>query len=114
MRNYDTDIEELYARIEALELEKKQKNQIPAKKNKNRKRTVVKDKDGTIIQVRDWVVATTPGKFVHTEGKVVGWKKWVTFTDLSGVKQVRAPENLLISNDARKPSGTHSARSKRK
>ena len=37
MRNYDTDIEELYERIEALELEKKQRNQIPAKKRKNKK-----------------------------------------------------------------------------
>ena len=114
MRNYDTDIEELYERIEALELEKKQMNQIPAKKRKNKKRTVVKDKDGTIIQVGDWVIATTPGKFVHTEGKVVGWKKWVTFTDVTGVKQVRAPENLLITNDARKSAGTHYARAERK
>ena len=46
MRNYDTDIEELYERIEALELEKKQRNQIPAKKRKNKTRTVVKDKQG--------------------------------------------------------------------
>ena len=107
-------IQELYKRIEALELEKKQRNQIPAKKRKNRKRTVVKDKDGTIIQVGDWVIATTPGKFVHTEGKVVGWKKWVTFTDVSGVKQVRAPENLLITNDTRKPAGTHYVRAERK
>ena len=114
MRNYDTDIEELYERIEALELEKKQRNQIPAKKRKTRKRPVVKDEDGTIIQVGGWVVSTTPGKFAHNEGKVVGWKKWVTFTDVSGVKQVRAPSNLLISNDVRKPAGTDSARAKSK
>ena len=76
MRNYDTDIEELYERIEALELEKKQRNQIPAKKRKNKKRPVVKD--------------------------------------VSGVKQVRAPENLLITDDVRKPAGTDSTRAKRK
>ena len=114
MRNYDTDIEELYERIEALELEKKQRIQISAKKRKNKKRQVVKDEDGTIIQVLDWVVATTSGKFAHTKGKVVGWKKWVTFTDVSGVKQVRAPENLLITNDVRKPAGTDFTRAKRK
>ena len=114
MRNYDTDIEELYKRIEALELEKEQRNKIPAKKRKNKRIPVVKDEDGTIIHVGDWVVATTPGKFAHIVGKVVGWKKWVTFTDVSGVKQVRAPSNLLISNNVRKPAGTDSARAKSK
>ena len=108
MRNYDTGIEELYKRIEALELEKntskRQRNKIPAVKRKEKKRTVVKDEDGTIIRIGDWVKATTPGRFVHSEGKVEGWKKWVTFVDISGVKQVRAPHNLLISNDVRKCS----------
>ena len=51
MRDYDTDFEELYEKIEALEQEKKQRNKIPAKKRKNRKRTAVKDKDGTTTEV---------------------------------------------------------------
>ena len=118
MRNYDTEIDELHERIAALELEKntleRQRNKIPAKRKKEKKRTVVKDEDGTIIRIGDWVKATTPGRFVHSEGKVEGWKKWVTFVDISGVKQVRAPHNLLISNDARKyPVRPNSASGKR-
>ena len=108
MINYDTEIDELHKRIAALELEKdtseRQRNEIPAKRKKEKKRAVVKDEDGTIIRIGDWVKATTPGRFVHSEGKVEGWKKWVTFVDISGVKQVRAPHNLLISNDVRKCS----------
>ena len=79
MRNYDTEIEELYKRIEALELQKdtskRQRNKIPAEKRKEKKRPIVKDKDGTVIKIGDWVKATTPGRFAHNEGEVEGWKK---------------------------------------
>ena len=44
MRNYDVEIDELHKRIEALELEnirtERQRNQIPAKKRKEKKRNV--------------------------------------------------------------------------
>ena len=104
MRNYDIEIYELRERITALELERytsvRQRNKIPARK-KEKKRPIVKDESGTVIRIGDWVKATTPGRFVHNEGQVEGWKKWVTFIDVSGVKQVRAPHNLLISNDVR-------------
>ena len=74
MRNYDKDIEELYERIEALELEKKQRNKIPAKKQKEKRRPVVKDKEGTIIQLGDWVRATTPGKLNTMRARLKGGK----------------------------------------
>ena len=53
MRNYKVDIDELYKRIEALELEnihtERQRKRIPAKKRKEKKQPVVKDEDKTII-----------------------------------------------------------------
>ena len=116
MRNYDTEIDKLHERIAALELEKttsqRQRNKIPAKRRKGKIRPIVKYEDGTIIHIEDWVKATTPGRFAHNEGTVKGWKKWVTFVDESGVKQVRAPHNLLISNDARKSTRSNSASGK--
>ena len=80
MRNYEKDIDELYKRMEDLGLEKntpseEQRNEVPTKKRRIKKRPVVKDEDGTIIQIGDWVKATTPGKFTHNEGRVEGWKK---------------------------------------
>ena len=76
MRNYDTEIDELHERITALELERttseRQRNKIPAERKKGKKRPVVKDKDGTIIHIGDWVKATTPGRFTHNEGTVEG------------------------------------------
>ena len=98
MRNYERDIEELHERVEALELE----NLRLRRERAIKKRPFVKDKDGTIIRVGDWIKTTTPGKFKHEEGEVEGWKKWVTFVDITGVKQVRAPHNLLVCNDERK------------
>ena len=117
MRNYDIEIYELHERIAALELERdtseRQRNKIPARK-KEKKRPIVKDESGIIIRIGDWVKATTPGRFVHNEGRVEGWKKWVTFINVSGVKQVRAPHNLLISNDFRRsPARTDSSSGER-
>ena len=119
MRNYEVDIDELYQRIETLELDnahlRSQRNGTNKKKRKGKKKPVVKDEDGTIISVGDWVRVTTPGKFMHNEGEVEGWKKWVTFVDITGVKQVRAPHNLLISNDEQKqPAGSNPCSSKYK
>ena len=104
MRDYEQDIEELHQRVQALELENTRlRGERAVKKSKRVKsRPVVKDEDGTIIRVGDWVKVTTPGKFKYEEGEVEGWKKWVTFVDIAGVKQVRAPHNLLICNDERK------------
>ena len=36
--------------------------------------------------------------------------KWVTFEDASGVKQVRAPRNLIVVEDVGHNSGTTSSR----
>ena len=87
MREYEQDIEDLYERIEALELENSRlRRERTVKKSKRvKKRPVVKDEDGMIIQVGDWVKATTSGKFEYEEGEVQGWKKWVTFIDIAGV-----------------------------
>ena len=109
MRDHEKDSDEIYKRIEALELRnnttsEEQRKYVPTKKRRVKKQPVVKDEDGTIIQICNWVKATTPGKFTHNEGRVEGWKRWVAFTDLSGVKQVCAPHNLLILNDVRKCS----------
>ena len=104
MRDYEQDIEELRERVQALELENARLRSVRSVKKSKRvkRRPVVKDEDGTVISVGDWVRVTTPGKFKYEEGEVEGWKKWVTFVDTAGVKQVRAPHNLLICNDERK------------
>ena len=93
MRDYEQDIEELRERVQALELENARLRSVRSVKKSKRvkRRPVVKDEDGTIISVGDWVRVTTPGKFEYEEGEVEGWKKWVTFVDIAGVKQVRAP-----------------------
>ena len=95
MRDYEQDIEELHERVRALELENTRLKRFKS-------RPVVKEINGTTISAGDWVKVTTPGKFKYEEGEVEGWKKWVTFVDTAGVKQVRAPHNLLICNDERK------------
>ena len=109
MRDHEKYIDEIYKRIEALELRnnttsEEQRNEVPTKKRRVKKQPVVKDEVGTIIRIGNCVKATTLGRFTHNEGRVEGWKKWVTFTDVSGVKQVRTPHNLLISNDVQKYS----------
>ena len=109
MHDHEKDIDEIYKRIEALELRnnttsEEQRKEVPTKRRRVKKRPVVENEDSIIIQIDDWVKATTSGKFTHNKGRLEGWKKWVTFTDVSEVKQVRAPHNLLISNDVRKCS----------
>ena len=62
----------------------------------------VRDCRGVTIKVGDWVKILTQGRFARNEGKVVNIKKWVTFEDEGGNKQVRAPQNLVVEHDGEK------------
>ena len=84
------------------------------RKFKRERATFLKDSAGSIIKKGNWVKAITQGKFEHNEGEVVGFKKWVTFLDVTGVKQVRAPNNLLIIQNVRECSDELSSYSRHK
>ena len=105
MRNYEKEIEQLKRDIEDLTLEKQDKDtQLQRvireqKRKKTEKNTQTVDKTGRAIFIGNRVIATTSGKFKENSGVVTDIKKWVTFTDANGVKQVRAPNNLLIQDD---------------
>ena len=124
MRNYDEEIERLSKEIRNLDLEKQSKEtqlqrvlqnketqlqrvlkeQEKAIEKKKEKKTVqTVDKVGKPIFIGDRVIATTNGRFKEQSGTVTNLKKWVTFTDANGVKQVRAPANLIVQ-DVRSPS----------
>ena len=104
MRNYDEEIEQLRKEIEFLDIEKRDKETqlrcvlIERKNKKEKTDAKVVDKIGRPIFKGDRVKVTTSGKFRETSGTVTSIKKWVTFTDVNGVKQVRAPGNLLVQN----------------
>ena len=114
MQNYDDEIHQLRKDIENLNLERLKKEtelqriliqrqeRQKQESKKNKESSVPKDKVGRVISKGDWVKATTPGKFIHNKGKVVGFQTWVTFEDVTGVKQVRTPHNLLMCNNDRK------------
>ena len=109
MRNYDKEVTELTSEINALNLAKRDKEDkleevLREQKEKTQKESspILRDQAGVVIKIGDWVIATTSGKFKSTEGTVVRINKWITFEDHAGVKQVRAPKNLLISNHGRK------------
>ena len=109
MEDYEESIKQLTKDIAQLTVAKERKEaQLRAllreqKKNKYAKNSpILRDQAGVIIRKGDWVKATSTGKFNRSEGTVVNFKKWVTFEDRTGVKQVRAPNNILISKDGRK------------
>ena len=105
MRNYDEEIEQLRREIEDLELEKQDKETQIQRILRERKQKVsekknpkIVDKSGRVILIGNRVIATTTGKFEERSGVVTDIKKWVTFVDTNGVKQVRAPNNLLVQD----------------
>ena len=109
MSNYDCEIEELTKDIQKLEItrldkERKLKELLKKKENfKEEKRDYdIKDRHGNAIFIGDRVKVVTKGRFNSTEGKVIKIKKWVTFLDTSGVKQVRAPANLIVTENVAK------------
>ena len=109
MRNFDTELEDLRNDIEYLEIQKSDKEtqlrQVikEQRESKTVKNPIVfKDRNGTVISVGDWIKAITPGRFTLDEGRVVGFKSWVTFEDINGVKQTRASKNLVVCNHVRK------------
>ena len=121
MRNCDEEIDELVKDIGILNLKKadkvrelkrvrKERTEIgkPGKKGFKENSPVVLDKIGKVINIGDWVKTTTSGRFLHDEGTVVGYKKWMTFTDVTGVKKTRAPHSLLVTRNVRE----HPARAK--
>ena len=109
MRNYAEEIRELTSEINDLSLAKSKKEsqleRVLREQKENEKREsspIPRDQAGAVIKIGDWVRATTSGKFNLIEGTVVSINKWITFEDRTGVKQIRAPKNLLISNYGRK------------
>ena len=109
MEDYEESIKQLTKDIAQLTVAKERKEaQLRTllreqKKNKYAKNSpILRDQAGVIIRKGDWVKATSVGKFEKDEGTVVSLKKWVTFEDCSGVKQVRAPSNLIVRKDGRK------------
>ena len=109
MENYHETIKQLTEDIAKLSVAKNEKEaQLEAILQKQKETKEVKnsptlrDQAGVIIRKGDWVKATSIGKFNRNEGTVVSLKKWVTFEDCSGVKQVRAPDNILVSKDGGK------------
>ena len=108
MRNYDEEIKQLTIDINQLNLEKKEKEiqlrLVLKERKENKKKTnspILRDQAGVIIKIGDRVKATSTGKFRRSEGTVVKFNKWVTFEDQTGVKHVRAPNNILIDKDGR-------------
>ena len=104
MRNYDEEIDELNKELRKLDLDRTYKElqlqQVLRDKQESKEKrkpvVVLRDKIGKIISVGDWVKVMKSGKFTSTEGRVVKFKSWVTFEDVTKVKQVRAPYNLLV------------------
>ena len=116
MRNHDEEIERLSKEIRNLDLEKQSKEtqlqRVLQSKETQRQRELKEhekaieekktvqtvDKLGRPIFIGDRVIATTKGRFKEQSGTVTNLKKWVTFTDANGVKQVRAPANLIVQD----------------
>ena len=111
MRNFDEEINELEKDIKNLEVTKKQKKtQLETVKREQRVvreteqitsptvNSAISDHYGKPILVGDWVNVTKKGRFNGIEGTVIKIKKWVTFEDIEGVKQFRAPHNLIVSD----------------
>ena len=118
IKHFDNKIRQLTINIDRFSIAKSEKEaqlKLLLRKQRESKRepksTILRDQAGVIIRKGDWVKATLIGKFDRSEDTVVHLKKWVTFEDHTGVKQVRAPNNILISNDGReRPRNTSSAR----
>ena len=109
MRNYAEEIKELTSEINDLNLAKSKKEsqleRVLREKKENEKREsspIPRDQAGAVIKIGNWVKATTTGRFNLIEGTVVSINKWITFEDCTGVKQIRAPKNLLILDHGRK------------
>ena len=110
MRNVDEEIKELEKDIKNLEVTKKEKStQLESIKKEQREKQEAQQESipvdrtkrdfyGKPILVGDWVNVTREGKFNETEGIVVKINKWITFEDRKGVKQCRAPCNLIVSD----------------
>ncbi len=108
MRNFNTETEELRKAIEQLEIQKSEKEaqleQVVSEQRESKtdkKTSVFKDRNGTVVSVGDWVKTITPGRFKLNEGRVISFKSWVTFEDEAGVKQTRASKNLVVCNHVR-------------
>ena len=57
---------------------------------------MLRDCFGKPISIGDRVKTTTKGKHRSDHGRVIRYEKWVTFEDVTGVEQVRAPINLIV------------------
>ena len=118
MRNFESEIEELKEELKILQLQsrtlaketQKIKNRLNSSEAEKRSVTNisndsnVRDCCNVTIKVGDWVKILTQGRFIRNEGRVVNIKKWVTFEDKGGIKQVRAPQNLIVIHDGGKRS----------
>ena len=108
MRNFKNEIEELINEIKDLNVTKEEKEtqlkivreeQRESIKNNNNTtfvKGVLRDRFGKPISIGDRVKTTTKGKHRSDHGRVIRYEKWVTFEDVTGVEQVRAPSNLIV------------------
>ena len=102
MNEYDAKIEKLTEEITTLRiayLSKERELKTLLKKKEDNRDRGTKDHYGNDISIGDRVRVVTKGKFRNTEGVVAKIGKWVTFSDDSGVKQVRSPSNLVITRN---------------
>ena len=109
MRNYETEIQELTEEIQELNMQRTDKEralkQLVSEQRRQKKsalRQHTLDKERHSIRVGNWVITTTKGKFARREGTFTQVKQWVTFEDVTGVKEVRASHNVIIRNHDRK------------
>ena len=109
MGDYNKEIRELSNEICKLNLVKNEKDiqlkkllQDQKESTKRESSPVQKYQARAIIRIGGWVKATISGRFKIVEGTVKKFNKWVTFEDCTGVKQVRAPKNLLVGDHEKK------------
>lgn len=59
---------------------------------------MLRDRVDKPISIGDWVKTTTKGKHISDKGRVIRYKTWVTFEDVTGIEQVRATSNLIVQD----------------
>ena len=101
-RRLKKNIEQVEIQRSKKEAQLKQVIREQRKSKTDKKAIVFKDRNGKVISVGDWVKTTTPGKFKLNEGRDIGFNLWVTFEDVTGIKQTRVSKNLVVCSHARK------------
>ena len=111
MRNYEQEIQELTRETTESDLRKTEKETklrlALIEREHDQKARATKVMDGYRFLYPKVIGLWPAPKNLCNEGDVVNIRKWVSFGDISGVKQVKAPNNLLVDNDDRKYPKQH-------